>query len=176
MKFTSSHNYIKNTSKKYICVWSYSHRIHTEYWQKILDFRRTRKTPYHQVEQKKKNQDGTYVPERSCERRNVLRKSFHQWRNQQWQKKSFGASEEITVPSLKSPELWNLHRGSSTITLHPQTEILLCWCSQGIVVSFSIKRSDPGGNWGWLCGNSLRAGVWCNHNEGMCKSQPSLED
>lgn len=32
-------------------------------------------------------------------------KSFHQWRDQQWQKKSFGASEEITVPSLKKPEL-----------------------------------------------------------------------
>lgn len=45
------------------------------------------------------------------------------------------------------------------------------------VPSFSIKDQTQGGNWGWLCGNSLKGLGWCNHNEGISckKSQPSLE-
>ena len=167
MKFTSSHNYIKNTSKKNTSVYE---TILLEY---ILNTGRKSQTSEEQEKlhitrqnKRKKNQDGTYVPERSCERRNVLREVLSSV------ERSAVAEEELwrlrgdhSTQFKKARTVRNLHRGSAQSPCTPQTEMLLCWCSQELGAELQHQRSDPGRELGLAVWKQPKgAGVLCNHN------------
>ena len=62
-------------------------------------------------------------------------------------------AQMVRVTTLCSPEIW------------------VCWCGQWLSNETWVSRTDPGEDWGWLCGDSLKGlkhgtgsnwGVWKN--------------